>query len=245
MIVSSSPKYKDFVLNIKEYFNREDNKILFNKRNIIKVIDFKDNKYAVKSFKVPHLLNKIVYKYFRQSKAKRSYDNSKMLLSLNVNTPKPIGFLECGNFLFSNSYYISEFFDYDFEIRDVFNNKEFENREEILNLFVEFSYDLHNKGVYHVDYSPGNVIIKKNDNEYIFSLIDVNRMKFLDFDVSLRMKSMAKLTSNKEDIEILVNKYSIISEISKNELSILLNKYVDDHQQYIQNKKKFKKLKKQ
>ena len=106
-------------------------------------------------------------------------------------------------FLFKESFYISDFFDYDFEIRAVFNDKDFKDRENILTKFIEFTYKLHKKKVYHIDYSPGNILVKKGAYGYTFSIIDVNRMKFIEFDDDLRMKNLAKLTNDIGDNEFI------------------------------------------
>ncbi len=234
--------YKDLVVNIKKYFD-ESSQVLFKQRNTLKIVEYKGKKYAIKSFKKPNFINQIVYKYFRKSKARRSYENSLILESLGVNTAKPIGYFEEDGLLFSNSYYISEYITYDFEIRAVLSNPNFDDREKILRQFVKFSYDLHNKGVYHIDYSPGNIIIRKLDDTYDFSLIDINRMKFLDFDIALRMKSMSKLTDKKEDINFILKEYAIISNIGFEDLKEKLFLYVSKHQNYIKNKKRFKNYK--
>ena len=236
-------EYKEFVLNIEENFNKEKN-TLFQQRNIIKVLSFNNKKYAVKSFKIPHLLNKVVYRFFRKSKAKRSYLNSVRLIELDINTPKPIGYIEFSKgLLFKESYYISELFDYDFEIRAVFSDIDFKNRDFILDKFIEFTYDLHQKGVYHIDYSPGNILVKVVNGSYIFSIIDVNRMKFVSFDNELRMESLTKLTNLKKDNDFLLHKYSEVSLINKNILSEKLYKKLEKQHNYLERKKKLKKLK--
>ncbi|RLA82853.1 MAG: hypothetical protein DRG78_06030 [Epsilonproteobacteria bacterium] len=237
-------KYSEFILNIKDYFSKEKNIVIYDKRNVIKVSEFNEQKYVLKSFKIPHIINKIVYKFFRDSKAKRSYENSVRLIELDINTPKPIGYIEFDTtFLFNESFYISEFFDYDFEIRAVFKDDNFENKVDILEKFVEFSYELHNKGVYHIDYSPGNILVKKIDDKYQFYIIDVNRMKFLDFDLDLRMKSMSKLTSVQKDNDFMAKYYSEISGINIDEIIEKFNFYLDEQRKYLENKKKLKVLK--
>ena len=237
-------KFNNLILNIKEFFSDDKNITLFQKRNTIKIIEFDTHKYVVKSFKVPHLLNQIVYNYFRDSKAKRSYENSLKLLELGINTPVPIAYAEFSSILFfKESYYISDFFDYDFEIRAVFKDSEFEDRQNILRLFTEFSMDLHNKGVYHIDYSPGNILVKKVKNEYIFTIIDVNRMQFVDFDIDLRMKSMAKLTANKEDNQFLAKQYAEIFQVDEQMLQEKFHFHLNEQQKYLENKKRLKKIK--
>jgi tRNA A-37 threonylcarbamoyl transferase component Bud32 len=237
-------KFNDLVNNVKKIFNDTNNITLFKERNIVKIINFHSHKFVVKSFKKPHLLNQVVYNFFRKSKAKRSYQNSLKLLELGVNTPAPIAYIEFSSLLFfKESFYISDFFDYDFEIRAVFKDENFEDRENILKRFVEYSYKLHNKGIYHIDYSPGNILIKKENQNYLFSIIDVNRMKFIDFDVDLRMKSMSKLTFNDNDNEFISQYYSQISGIDASLLKEKFDFYLKEQLKYLQNKKRLKKLK--
>ncbi len=235
---------EDFIQNIKKYFENKKNTILFDKRNVIKIVEFENKKYVVKSFKIPHLINKIVYRFFRDSKAKRSYENSIKLLELNINTPKPIGYVEYTTlFFFKESYYVSEFFDYDFEIREVFSNLDFEKREVILEKFVDYSFMMHNKGVYHIDYSPGNILVKKNADEYEFSIIDVNRMQFKEFDIDLRMKSMSKLTSNTQDNHFMATYYAKLMNVDADMLISKFDFYLQEQQNYLEKKRKLKKLK--
>jgi len=236
---------KDFLLNVKTYFNQKNNHIIYDKRNIIKIVEFEEKKYVVKSFKIPHLLNQIVYRFFRDSKAKRSFKNSFKLKELGINTPRPIGYIEFPTaFRFKESFYISEFFDFDFEIRAVLSDKNFEDRENILKAFVSFSYNLHNKGVFHIDYSPGNILVKKESDGYIFSLIDVNRMQFLEFTDELRMKAFAKLSASEDDRVFITKEYCQLANIELTFATTKMELFHKEHQQYIENKKKLRKLKK-
>jgi len=235
---------KDFVKNIRDYFEQKNNKILYDKRNIIKIIEYENQKYVVKSFKIPHLLNQIVYRFWRDSKAKRSFENSVHLRRIGINTPEPIGYIEFPTrFKFLESFYISKLFDFDFEIRAVFRDLEFADRENILKRFIEFSYNLHKKGVYHIDYSPGNILVKKIDKKYTFSIIDVNRMKFVKLDNRLKMKSLSKLTKNSKDNEFMAKYYAKISKIDERILLKNLKIAVKEEQKYLDNKKRLKRFK--
>jgi len=242
---SINENFNNFLINIQSLFSNNANKTLFEQRNTIKIITFEKREYVVKSFKIPHLLNQFIYRFFRDSKAKRSYENSVKLQKLNVNTPLPIGYIEFPSLLlFKESYYISDYFNYDFEIRAVLADTNFDDREIILKEFVAFSYDLHNKGVFHVDYSPGNVLIQKENDGYIFSLIDVNRMKFINFNDELRMKAFAKLSASKNDREFIVKEYCKLIPIDVTFATEKMELFHKEHQAYIENKKKLRKLKK-
>ncbi len=240
----ANERQKDFILNIKLYFNQKANHTIYDKRNVIKIVEFEGKKYVVKSFKRPHLLNQIIYRFFRDSKAKRSFVNSMKLKQLGVNTPKPIGYIEFPTpFRFKESFYISEFFDFDFEIRAVFKDKSFKDRENILKRFIEYTYKLHQKKVHHIDYSPGNILVKRVGDSYEFSIIDVNRMEFVEFDDDLRMQNLAKLSNDREDNEFMIKCYADISQKDEKSLSLLLNKYLQKQQAYLNRKKILKRLK--
>jgi len=241
----SDPFFKPLIENIDYYFLQEDNTVICDRRNVIKIINFKNKKYVVKSFKVPHLLNRVIYGLFRSSKAKRSYINSKKLLAKGINTPVPIGYIEfTSSIFFDKSYYISEYIDFDFEIRAVLSDKNFPNREELLNSFMEFTSLLHQKGIYHIDYSPGNILVRKDNNKYSFSIVDVNRMKFQTMDIKTRMKSISKLTDDIEDSQKLIFYYSKHSGINKEKLEKYYKKYLDKQKNYLARKAFFKKIRK-
>lgn len=240
----ANERTKDFVCNIKTYFNQEENHTIYDKRNIIKVVSYKGQKYVVKSFKIPHLLNQIVYRFFRDSKAKRSFVNSMKLKQLGIDTPEPVGYIEFPTLMrFKESFYISEFFDFDFEIRAVFADKAFAQRETILKKFIEYTYRLHQKNVYHIDYSPGNILVKKVDGVYHFSIIDVNRMAFVELDDTLRMQNLSKLTNDTEDNLFMARYYAQIAKrdetVLVEKLTAALKKQVD----YLERKKRLKRLK--
>ena len=69
------------------------------KRNKIKLFDLERTQINIKSFKVPNLINTIAYKYFRKSKARRSFEFANILLENKIGTPQPIAYFENSNFL--------------------------------------------------------------------------------------------------------------------------------------------------
>lgn len=229
--------YKDFLLNIKNYFQNSSNSI-HKARNEIKVINYLNENLVVKSFKVPSFLNKFIYTFLKSSKAKKSYDYA---IKIGSFTPKPIGYIEFyDKFLINDSYFISEKFDYDFTIRDPLLDKNFPNKDNILKSFARFTFELHENGIYHLDYSPGNILIKKENDDYIFKIVDINRMKFLNMDLNLRMKNFSKLWAKDEDLEIIIKEYSKLCLKDTNELELVALKYSHKHKAKINFKKKLR-----
>lgn len=238
------PIYKNLVIDINRYFNAQGSETIFKKRNVVKIIGFNNERLVVKSFKIPHFINRIVYRFFRSSKAQRSYENSFRLTQMGINTPKPIGYIENRSLFFLNeSYYISELCNYDFEIRAVFNDKTFPDRNCILEQFIEFTVDLHDKGVYHIDYSPGNILVQKQNDYYTFWIIDVNRMQFMSLNNDLRMKNLAKLTFDEEDNKQMIRSYALKSSVDIDEMFKRLEYHLQVQKNYLSNKKKMKSFK--
>jgi hypothetical protein len=216
-------------------------------RNVIKLFDIDDLKVNVKSFKKPHLLNSVIYKYFRKSKAKRSFEFANILLENKIGTPQPISYFENSNFLgLKDSFYISEHLECDLTFRELVQFPEFSENEIILRQFTKFSYNLHQKGIEFLDHSPGNTLIKKGkDGKYNFFLVDLNRMSFhksMSFEV--RMKNLSRLTPKKEMITIMSNEYAKISGEPEQIIFETLWKMTSDFQlKFHRNLKLKKKLK--
>jgi Lipopolysaccharide kinase (Kdo/WaaP) family len=196
--------FKDFLLNIQSFFTA-NTQTIHKARNELKIIDYEGFSTVVKSFKVPHLLNRIVYTYFKKSKAKKSFEYS---LKIATFTPKPIGFIEFYHTgLLEESYFVSEQFEYDFTIREPLLDKNFENREEIFKAFTRFTLELHNANIFHKDYSPGNILIKKENATLTFKIVDINRMKFFKLTERDRALNFSKLWANDEVLTLIAEEY--------------------------------------
>ena len=178
-------------------------------RNKIKLFDLEGEQINVKSFKVPNLINQVVYNFFRKSKAQRSFEYASKLLSLDIGTPTPIAFYERPTiFLFKKSYYISKHVNCDLTFRELTTNLEYLDSEKIIRKFTRFTFDLHEKGVNFLDHSPGNTLITKTSDSYDFSIVDLNRMKFGYMDFNTRIRNFAKLTIHKSIIEVMSDEYA-------------------------------------
>jgi serine/threonine protein kinase len=213
-----NPKYENFkepLLTIRTIFKNADESI-HKARNELKIIELLGIKCVVKSFKVPHIINRIAYTHLREGKAKKSFTNALQLQALHVNTPEPIGIIEFfQSGLLSESYFISVYEPYDFTIREVFHHK-VEDTENILKEFAHFSYDLHQKGVWHVDYSLGNILITKQVDCYKFSLVDINRMQFKTITPQEGLKNFNKFwAKDKYDLIIIAKEYAALASFNE------------------------------
>jgi len=222
-----NPIYKNFekeLINIQTIFKDSDNSI-HKARNELKIIELQGLKCVVKSFKVPHFINRFAYTYMRGSKAKKSYINALKLIDLDVSTPTPIGVIEFfKDGLLEQSYFLSLYEPYDFTIREVFHHK-ISNHKEILKKFANFTYNIHQKGVWHIDYSLGNILITEDKNSYKFSLVDINRMKFMNIPAKEGLKNFNKFwAKDKNDLIIIAKEYARLASFDEKEaIKIVLN----------------------
>lgn len=201
-------EFSDFLMNIKEEFASGTDSI-HKARNELKIIRCKDISMVVKSFKIPGFINSPIYSFIRESKAKRSFLNSARLYSLGVETPEPVGYIEfyeCG--LLRESFFVSLMYENDFVIRKAIEDKTLEDRENLLKSFADFTFDIHSKHVYHLDYSAGNILVKRQGGKYFFALTDINRMKFRALGEAEKLKSFQKLWPDEDTLELLMRRYA-------------------------------------
>ena len=225
---------KVFISKIQSYFE-EANHSIHKARNELKIIEHEGKKFVVKSFKVPHLLNRIIYSFFRKSKAQKSYENS---IKISGFVPKAIAYkIYKSQGLIAQSYFISEYFAYDFTIREPLLDNNFEEREDIFRHFALFTYLLHEEGICHLDYSPGNILIQKTAKGYCFKIVDINRMKFKNLKTKERLQNFAKLWAKDEDLEIMISSYAKLIDQEEVSCVALALAYSQKHK----DKKNFKK----
>lgn len=209
-------KYNDFIEKVPSIFST-GTEILYQERNEIKLFEVEDEKLAVKSFKIPHVINKFAYSFIRSSKAKRSFEHALALIKKGIPTPIPIAYIEeRKNGLLNHSYYIST---YDNEYSHIRSLMYAETKdEELMNEFVKFIASLHDKGVYFLDLSPGNILWKRENGKILFSLIDINRMKFKStLSTKERYKNFERLSFKNEVIKSLALEYAKIYNLNENE----------------------------
>ncbi|MBU1668287.1 lipopolysaccharide kinase InaA family protein [bacterium] len=225
-----NPKYKEkftpFLKNIKEHFSNNDQSI-HKARNELKIIQHNEINTVVKAFKVPNIINQFAYAYLRGSKAKKSYENGMKLIELGVETPEPIGYIEFyEKGLLKESFFISLHQPYDFLIREPLYEVDFEDRENIIEQFATFTYGLHQKNIFHKDYSAGNtLVIPQNNGQYNFSIVDINRMQFRPIDLDLAMQNFNKLWANESTLTIIAKAYAKLAQVDETKAIKLIIKH--------------------
>ena len=160
----------------------------------------------------------------------------------SIGTAKAIAYIECYNGKrLSNSYFISHYVEHDFTIREVLKNQ-MDNKAVIFKGFVEFTFNLHNNDVLHLDHSPGNTLIKQTSNGYSYAIIDINRMHFKKLSVHERLKNFVRLTTDTSELSELISLYTDLTGENKHQCITYVKQLAKKRFRAVQRKKRLKKL---
>ncbi|MEI6274728.1 MAG: hypothetical protein WCP08_02005 [Prolixibacteraceae bacterium] len=214
---------------------------IFKDRNEVKIFEVNGLELNVKSFRLPNLVNRYVYVYLRGSKAARSFRNALHLMDAGASTPEPVAYLEClAEGKLRESYYVSINYPHDFTLREVITGQ-VPDKENILKQWVWFNwFYLHQQGIYHLDNSPGNTLIRKDGTKYQFAVVDLNRMKFIAVDFEKGIQNFRQLDADKESVRLIATEYATLCKFSETKAIELLTKYDEKNKAYFRRKEKLK-----
>ena len=209
---------RNWIVSLPEIFEHEG-EIIYNDRNQIRTMKIGNQDVVVKRFRKPRFFNRIAYTLFRQPKAVRSYDNTQILQQRGINTPTPIAYIiEYSHGLIAQSYLITEksklthtFYDF----RDGITK----GKEGLIEAMVDFTINMNNQGVFHLDYSPGNILYDNIDGKWTFDIIDINRMEFGKVSMQKGCSQYERLWGKRIFFEIIAKRYS---EITKSDYTVCL-----------------------
>ena len=134
-------------------------------------------KLNIKAFRIPPFPNSHIYGNIRKGKAERSYDNARALIENGFDTPTPIAFAyRMDGCRMMESYYVCMHLDDAFDMRDWDKNP---RAGQALPGMAQLLADLHAKGIWHKDFSPGNILVNTDAKGVLhYNIIDLNRMRF-------------------------------------------------------------------
>lgn len=210
MKIVINPTYehlRKFIENIPDSFEREG-KVIYSGRNLIKVMETDGMEVNVKRYGIPAFVNRIVYSFFRIPKGQRAFEYPQMLLRKGFETPVPVAYIEQRKWgLINHSYFISMQSPYRRNFYE-FGNADVEECKDVIAAFARYTAELHQAGIMHRDYSPGNILFDKIDGEYHFMLVDINRMSFGEISVETGCANFARLWGQKNFFKLLAREYA-------------------------------------
>ena len=198
---------RNWIVRLPEIFEHEG-EIIYNDRNQIRTMKIGNQDVVVKRFRKPRFFNRIAYTIFRQPKAVRSYDNAQILQQRSINTPTPIAYIiEYSHGLIAQSYLITEKSRLTHRMYE-FGEGKIDGREHILTAFAKFTATIHEAGVYHEDYSPGNILFDDNGGQIEFAIIDINRMHFGNVSMQDGCKNFSRLWATPDMMRLIATTYA-------------------------------------
>jgi hypothetical protein len=209
-----------FVATLPATFGAEG-RLIYKARNELKTFTPAEGLTVVaKSFKTPHFINRIAYTFFRPSKAVRSYKYAVELKARGFFTPEPIACVqEFKGGLLERSYYVSTYIEAVTMRRDFnFIAPLGEETARVLKAFAAFTAQLHEAGIYHPDYSNGNILYRETGGGgFRFELVDLNRIKFRKVTPRAGWKNFHRLDFSLEMLEIVAREYALHRQLDVDE----------------------------
>ncbi|MGL4806353.1 MAG: lipopolysaccharide kinase InaA family protein [Bacteroidales bacterium] len=200
-------KLRSFITDLPDMFDKSGT-IIYDARNQLREFNIEGFDIIVKRYKVPHIVNQIIYSYFRESKSARAYHYAQKLLNAGFDTPEPVAYIETSRKgLFNYSYFVSLRSKNNRLLRE-FGDFQIEGREHIAEALGDYMADLHNAGIVHEDFSPGNVLFDEKDGKVCFTLIDINRMSFRNLNEEESIYSFRRLYGCDKFYEIVAKAYA-------------------------------------
>ncbi len=183
--------------------------VLHEGRNTLKAFEVENINVVVKSYCIPHIINRISYGFFRLSKAKRAYEYALRLQSKGIGTPQPIAYMERRYLgIFSTSMFVSKQSTCPFTFNTLIQQTDFPNRTLILEAIGQFTANLHENGILHQDYSAGNILFDVKGADVPIELVDLNRITFKRIDILEGCRNFERLNIDQNALVVLATAYA-------------------------------------
>lgn len=223
------PDYKGlsaFVYALPSLFDKEG-LCIYKGRNELKEYEVGGYRVVVKSYRRPHFLNRIIYTWFRASKAERAYRYAELFRANGIGSPAPVAFYTYGKgLLFDKGYYVCLKSGCPYTYRD-FKTHTFPRYREILEAIARMTARIHACGYLHKDYSAGNILFRDDKDQIEVEVIDLNRMSFGKVDVEKGCKNFERLPGTDEMLSILANTYAAERGFDPSMCFRLMKQYIE------------------
>ncbi len=209
VITQGYERYASFIESLDTQFY-ERGETIYKARNEIKVFTLPDGAVLnVKRFAVPNIINRYVYATLRKPKALRAYENAFTLMERGIATPQPVAYvLHRTSLSIAHSYLVTLQSPLRRNMYE-FGDTDLDGRDEIVTAFARFTAHLHKQGVYHKDYSPGNILFDQTpEGDYTFCLVDINRMAFGNVTIDMGCRSFCRLWGREAFMRLLSAEYA-------------------------------------
>ena len=201
--------HADFISALPAAFADGQGEIIYDQRNQIRRFTDRGQTFVVKRYKPVNAVQRVVYTFFRKTKAARAYLFAQEFRRRGIDTPREVGYIETGSGrLFSTGYFVSleaPGTETHLLLREV---KDFSH--ELADAVARQILTMHSHGVLHGDLNLSNFLCTEHDGQYRFTMIDINRSHFTDGmpDDETCLQNMVRTTHRRDLYEYLVRSYA-------------------------------------
>ena len=201
--------HADFISALPGAFADGQGEIIYDQRNQIRRFTDRGQVFVVKRYKPVNALQRVVYTFFRKTKAARAYLFAQEFRRRGIDTPREVAYIETGSGrLFRTGYFVSleapgtELHLLLREVRDF--------SHELADAVARQILTMHSHGVLHGDLNLSNFLCTEEDGQYRFTMIDINRSHFTDGmpDDEACLQNMVRTTHRRDLYEYLVRSYA-------------------------------------
>lgn len=211
MKIVIDPQYTSLRHHVEQLPGQFDRgELVYAARNVLRRFCWDGTVVVVKKYKVPLLVNRIIYGGLRKSKARRSFEYAHILAEKGFRTPAPVAYIEMRRHgLFSESYLVTLNEEYPEMMRRFYADESLTDEgKKILRAFAAYTVRLHEAGIRHVDYSPGNIAFAVSGEEVSFSLFDINRMRFGRLSRRTCLHNLCRITPSVVVLAYIAGEYA-------------------------------------
>lgn len=209
VVADDFKSHADFISALPGAFADGQGEIIYDQRNQIRRFTDRGQVFVVKRYKPVNALQRVVYTFFRKTKAARAYLFAQEFRRRGIDTPREVAYIETGGGrLFLTGYFVSleaPGTETHLLLREV---KDFSH--ELADAVARQILTMHSHGVLHGDLNLSNFLCTEEDGQYHFTMIDINRSHFTDGmpDDEACLQNMVRTTHRRDLYEYLVRSYA-------------------------------------
>ena len=170
-------------------------------------------------------------------------EHAERLLNLGIGTPEPVASIEYVDAgCLRESYYICRYWPSDVDLRGLlYRDDSFgANVESLLERLAGFTLLQHDNGVLHLDYNPGNILVRSSKEGFDFALVDLNRLRFKALAIDDRISALVRLTTSVDHLRTIGRHYAVMHGTDPNRFCRRLE---SSHLRFLRRTRAMKRLK--